>query len=1850
MEAEKLKERNAIRNVLAFGIVFLLVLLVLTGIALNVSAKCPCEEKVITEPVIDEMEIKVQKTIEETNIIQNVKADYDNLDVIEANQFIDMNKDIILIDVRTQSEYESIHIPNSISIPLDQLVASLHTEQKVKDLDEDSCIFVYCKEGSRSVQVSDILVEYGYKNVINIEGGLDAWVKAGLEVISPTDEQSDNNANKIEHNNDKPDQDTEISTSSVETLGVTQVSLSSIIFLIFILGLIIVFFVIRIKIIHKVPENKDNSRKYQNRKKKRKRTLSIFLCVVIVTTTFAVIMPMNVSAGSTHPTPSIGASPSDGEFEPLTESGLDAAASGTETKMSGSPELTYQWVTDAAAYGEDGKTPFAIGQIEGHWYAPFHGYYIPFGAGAHVTNWPYLIKHKTNPSEVASVKIKVKYGVEATVEPTGYTMPRARAEVKVTDAFSTLARVELWTESSGVHYELFDQNHNENGVSITSSRNGILEFTINTPRHIYLDVVAGTSGDIGGGYADDQSGQAIADPYVYIDPEFERIDEFQIQTLKDDEAPYEDPSSWVTPEDTPFDMDADGYSKYEECDDRDPLVHPGAYERVDGKDNDCDGFIDLADTDWRAAWIGHSGSQEISRSYDINEIGQIVGERSLNSDLPKRAFLFPQDYSMMDLGTLGGDSSSANDINDQSYIVGSSNKYKFNEIESIYNNLENTVDNGRDIAVDSSGNYYVTGERYYATTGYDITTVKYDQTGTQQWVKTYNGPGDGIDYGYNVIVDQSDNIYVSGGSEGDGTGLDFVTIKYTPTGTEDWIARYDGPASNYDIVWDITVDSSGYVYVTGGSKGSGTNLDYATIKYSPTGVEEWVARYNGVGNYKDQAKAIAVDSSGNVFVTGNASDSLTKYDYATIKYTSTGTQDWVAKYDGPANHDDLAMLIALDKFDNVYVTGQSKGTGTSSAGYDYATISYDNSGNELWVKRYDGPGNDIDQPRGFAIDDQSGILYITGGSKGTDSDMDYATIAYDSYDGDEIWIKRYNGPSNGFDHAANLIIDTIGNIYVTGRSSGQGTSNDYATLAYHPSGKILWNKRYNGAANGDDRGRGLDVDSSGNVYVTGRSMGDGTNFDYATIKYQITREPDHAFLIVPDDTDSDGTPDKWYRDSNKDGSNELMIDLGTLGGEYSSARAINNLGQIVGESTTDSEDTHAFILTPEDIDTDGTPDVWYKDDDLDGVNDLMTDLEPLGGTFSSAYDINELSQVVGDSSTETGYTAFIWTQSGGMESIAPLTGDSCSRARGINDLGQVVGMSYICEQFFASRAFIWSESGGIQDLGTLGGNQVVAYDINNHGQVVGKSSLYKLGENAFIWTSETGMLDLETQLKDIRGGMMIMCILTHQKPCAYAINDFGWIVGEVCEFAALWLRPTNTPDGQDIMVQPIDYTTGTQPVTLTFDDVTEAGETSLVTYYDGPPLPSGFKLGDPPTYFYVDTTATFDGLIQICIDYSGISYNDESELKLFHYVDGEKEEVPTTIDTTNNIICGYVDSLSPFVIVEPNLSPTADAGGPYEDFEGLEIIFDASGSTDPNNDLLKYRWDFDNDGNWDTPYSTYSTATHTWNDDYSGSIKVEAYDGLETSVDTALIMVNNAAPTVESITAPIDPVQIGTTIEVSGTFNDLGTEDTHTATFNWGDDTSSAGSIDDYSVTGSHTYSNAGVYILTLTVSDEEDSGFLTYQYIVVYDPSAGFVTGGGWIDSPEGAYTPDTSLTGKATFGFVAKYKKGTTIPTGNTEFQFHAAGMNFHSEDYQWLVVAGARAQFKGTGTINGEGDYGFILTAIDAKLTKSTDVDLFRIKIWDKNTDTIVYDNLLGAEDDEGLDDTTELGSGSIVIHKR
>jgi PKD repeat protein len=255
-----------------------------------------------------------------------------------------------------------------------------------------------------------------------------------------------------------------------------------------------------------------------------------------------------------------------------------------------------------------------------------------------------------------------------------------------------------------------------------------------------------------------------------------------------------------------------------------------------------------------------------------------------------------------------------------------------------------------------------------------------------------------------------------------------------------------------------------------------------------------------------------------------------------------------------------------------------------------------------------------------------------------------------------------------------------------------------------------------------------------------------------------------------------------------------------------------------------------------------------------------------------------------------------------------------------------------------------------------------------------------------------------------------------------------------------------------------------------------------------------------------------------------------------------------------------------------------------------------------------------------------------------------------TTGDTSGFSNGLSIPAVGPITAPLAPVAVNTAINISASFTDAIPSTTHTAVWNWGDNTTSPGSVSETNgsgtLTGSHTYTADGVYTVTLTVTNTlGGSAQSMFQYVVIYNPSAGFVTGGGWITSPAGAYAANTSLTGQANFGFNARYHSGDTVPAGSTQFQFPAANLTFQSTSYDWLVITTNQAQYQGSGTINGAGNYGFLVTALDSG--GGSTPDKLRLKIWDKNNNNaVVYDTQPGAPTTAAP--TTVLGGGRIQVH--
>ena len=370
------------------------------------------------------------------------------------------------------------------------------------------------------------------------------------------------------------------------------------------------------------------------------------------------------------------------------------------------------------------------------------------------------------------------------------------------------------------------------------------------------------------------------------------------------------------------------------------------------------------------------------------------------------------------------------------------------------------------------------------------------------WEARYTSAGSNIDAGKELTIDANGNIYVTGTSYTSvANGYDIVTIKYDALGNQLWSAIFNGSGSALDEARDIAVDQNGFVYVTGYTTSTGTNYNYITIKYNSTGAQQWATTYNGTGNAFDEAYAIVVDTLGNSYVTGSSDAGAQGSNFVTIKYNSAGAQQWATSYNGSGNSIDAGTQIKLDPQFNVYVSGRSTGSGTN---LDIATIKYNNAGTQQWVSIFNGVLNFFDVPEALFIDNLNNI-YVAGSTYGgLATENDYVTIKINSA-GIQQWAKINDGPLNDEDKAYDVVVDLNQNVYVTGRSMGTGgTAENMVTIKYDAAGNLLWKDTYNGPNSGYDDAQQMRLGSSGALYITGYSAGIGTNNDYLTLKYDTS--------------------------------------------------------------------------------------------------------------------------------------------------------------------------------------------------------------------------------------------------------------------------------------------------------------------------------------------------------------------------------------------------------------------------------------------------------------------------------------------------------------------------------------------------------------------------------------------------------------------------------------------------------------------------------------------------------------------------------------------------------------------------
>ena len=414
--------------------------------------------------------------------------------------------------------------------------------------------------------------------------------------------------------------------------------------------------------------------------------------------------------------------------------------------------------------------------------------------------------------------------------------------------------------------------------------------------------------------------------------------------------------------------------------------------------------------------------------------------------------------------------------------------------------------------MDAAGNVYITGvsARAYPN-NWDIVTIKYNAAGVQQWMQTYDGPGNSTgadwDEGRDIAVDAQGYVYVTGFSVSS-TDYDYITLRYTPQGALDWEQRYNGPDPgkvNGDLAYFLALDAN-YVYVTGTSIDINYQVGISTLVYTLQGAYVREMRYLG-----ESVSGLVLDESGNLYIAGRTIYSATAYDFFTVKYNPDGTQAWAQTYDGPDSESDEVVGLAVDEDGNVYVTGAVQRIDEYSY-TDIGTLKYSPGGDLLWDELYTGTNDSGAYAAAIAVD-SAGNAYVGGSISGGVDGWDNGILKYDP-DGNLLWERLYRVEGN--ESIYHLELDSAGNLYATGNSST--AQFDSSTAKFDPQGNMLWLYRSSGEMTAHD----LVLDAAGYIYVTGES-----EENYSTIKYP----PNPAlFVSVADAMGYEGSYPEPYTD------------------------------------------------------------------------------------------------------------------------------------------------------------------------------------------------------------------------------------------------------------------------------------------------------------------------------------------------------------------------------------------------------------------------------------------------------------------------------------------------------------------------------------------------------------------------------------------------------------------------------------------------------------------------------------------------------------------------------------------------
>jgi hypothetical protein len=389
--------------------------------------------------------------------------------------------------------------------------------------------------------------------------------------------------------------------------------------------------------------------------------------------------------------------------------------------------------------------------------------------------------------------------------------------------------------------------------------------------------------------------------------------------------------------------------------------------------------------------------------------------------------------------------------------------------------------------------------------GYFI--AKHGPTGNLLWFSKAGGGGSTTTEGWDVALDPSGNSYVSGYTTSSSLGTELGTAssageyfiaKHGPAGDLLWIKQVGGGGSTNTAASAVATDSSGNSYVTGktnssslgtelGTSTSGTGLEYFLAKHGPTGNLLWIKQAGG-GNATDtEGFGVAVDSSGNSYVSGYTTSSSLGTEIGTAssgsayyiaKHGPTGNLIWLHKFGGGGSTFATAYSITVDSTDNVYVTGDTNSSilgtelGTASTGSEYFIAKYGPTGSLIWNKRVGGGGNTYTTPLSIKVD-SNGNSYLTGHTPSTlfgtqlgpTSSGDIPFVSKHGPTGELLWSHRFGAGGSTSVYPGKLAVDSTGSSYVTGATfshtlgiqlgdPGATTGQEYFLIKVDTSGSL----------------------------------------------------------------------------------------------------------------------------------------------------------------------------------------------------------------------------------------------------------------------------------------------------------------------------------------------------------------------------------------------------------------------------------------------------------------------------------------------------------------------------------------------------------------------------------------------------------------------------------------------------------------------------------------------------------------------------------------------------------------------------------------------------------------------------